>query len=85
MVTICPIWELIMVSEVLLFLGKLCNTRATESRLKHGKANFDIHKKTVSGKAASLPLCKIESLDRIFNLVIKILYNVGFLFIKVFK
>lgn len=29
-------------------------------------------KKTVLGKAASLPLCKIEYLDRIFNLVIKI-------------
>lgn len=71
---------------MLLFLEKLCNTRATKSRLKHGKANFDSHKKTVVGKAASLPLCKIESLD-IFNLVIKILYSVGFLFInfKVFK
>lgn len=71
---------------MLLFLEKLCNTRATKSRLKHGKANFDSHKKTVVGKTASLPLCKIESLD-IFNLVIKILYSVGFLFInfKVFK
>lgn len=51
------------------------------------KENFDIHKKTVLGKAASLPLCKIESLARIVNLVIKILYYVGFLFIrfKVFK
>lgn len=38
-------------------------------------------KKTVLGKAASLPLCKIEYLDRIFNLVIKIFYNVGFLLI----
>lgn len=72
---------------MLLCLEKLCNTRATKSRLKHGKANFDSHKKTVLGKAASLPLCKIESLDIIFNLVIKILYYVGFLFInfKVFK
>lgn len=72
---------------MLFFLEKLCNTRATKSRLKHGRANFDIHKRTVLGKAASLPLCKIESLDRIFNLVIKIFYYAEFLFInfKVFK
>lgn len=54
MVTICPIWELIMVSwSAFFFSEKLCNTRATKSRLKHGKANFDSHKKTVLGKAAS--------------------------------